>query len=333
MYIALGICLIFALLLALNVFASLAASVLWRVVSPIVKHFSAARRAQIIFALRFFPLLSAIVLVFAFLLPSYLLFEPHSSNEVVTFKLGLLALLSAAGIVAAFYRVFGTYRATRRLIVNWLADAEQIEIETVSIPVYRIEHKFPVIAVVGVFRPRIFIANQIFASLDADEIAAAIRHEHGHLAARDNLKRTILRVCRDLLVFPFGRRLDRVWADIAESAADEYAAQTGGNQTAVNLAAALVKIARIVPRGAKPAMPAGAFLIEEQTADVSLRVRQLLELTERRFSPAARRFLGAAIPFWIYLAGFAAIVFTLATNRDFLERVHFALENIVSILQ
>ena len=109
-----------------------------------------------------------------------------------------------------------------------------------------------------------FIASQIFDSLNEQELQAAIAHEYGHLVARDNFKRTLMRVCRDLLVFPFGRSLDNAWAENVESAADEYAAQTGGNLTAINLASALVKIARIVPNNSKPAMPSGTFLLTEQ---------------------------------------------------------------------
>ncbi len=54
------------------------------------------------------------------------------------------------------------------------------------------------IAVVGAFRPKMFIAEQIFLSLDKQELAAAVAHECGHLAARDNLKRLILKISQTL---------------------------------------------------------------------------------------------------------------------------------------
>ena len=47
------------------------------------------------------------------------------------------------------------------------------------------------VAVVGAFRPRLFIADHVFESLTAEELAATIAHEYGHLAAHDNFKRVV----------------------------------------------------------------------------------------------------------------------------------------------
>src|SRR5262245_64543688 len=56
----------------------------------------------------------------------------------------------------------------------------------------------------------LFRSDHLFQSLTSEEMAAAIAHECGHLAARDNLKRAALRACRDALaIFPCGARLDR----------------------------------------------------------------------------------------------------------------------------
>lgn len=333
MYFLLGISLMLALLLVLNLLVSTAANVLWRLIAPTANGWTARRRAQIIFALRIFPFVAALLFVVAFLLPAYFLFEPHSSEEIVGVKLALLAFVSVIGVGIAACRVFGTWWRTRRLVANWLAHAEPIHIADVKIPVYRISHPFPVIAVVGTFRPRMFVANQIFASLDGEEFRAAICHEFGHLAARDNFKRTLMRISRDLLVFPFGRSLDRAWSENIESAADEYAAQTGGKSAALNLASALLKIARIVPPNAKPAMPAGAFLIEAHTADVTWRVRYLLQLAETKIFPAKYRRFKLKNAFWLYTGGFLALVLLFATNYDILYKVHLTLEGVVRILQ
>lgn len=332
MYFLLGTSLMVALLLVLNLLISAAANVLWRVLSPIAESWTARRRAQTIFALRIFPFASALIFVAFILLPAYLLFEPHSSGETVSFKLGMIAIASTVGILAALYRVFGTWWKTRRLVSNWLENAETIEMTDVEIPTYRMEHSFPVIAIVGVFRPQMFIASQIFDSLNERELRAAIAHEYGHLAAHDNFKRTLMRVCRDLLVFPFGRSLDNAWAENVESSADEYAARTGGNLTALNLASALVKIARIVPNNSKPTMPSGAFLLTEQTDFVTWRVRRLLQLAEINFNSSAFNLFGLGILFWISIIGILASVTLLATNQDLLLRTHTFMENIVSFL-
>ncbi len=332
MYFLLGISLMIALLLILNLLISAAATFLWRILSPLAENWTAQRRAQTIFALRVFPFLSALIFVVVILIPAYLLFEPHSSGEIVSLKLGAIAFASTIGIIAAFYRVFGTWWKTRRLVSNWLKNAEKVEIADVDVPIYQMEHPFPVIAVVGVFRPQIFIASQVFESLDQQELQAAIAHEYGHLAARDNFKRTLMRVCQDLLVFPFGRSLDNAWSENVESAADEYAAHKGGNLTALNLASALVKIARIVPDGSKPAMPAGAFLLTEQTDFVTFRVRRLLQLAEMNFNSSAFNLFGLGIAFWTFSIGILACVGLLAANQNFLRQTHIFLESIVSFL-
>lgn len=333
MYFLLGTALIFALLLVLNVVASVFANVLWRAVAARSENWTAQKRARFIFSLRVAPFAAALIFILAFLLPAYLLFEPHSVSETVSFKLAFLSIFSGIGVGTAFYRVFRTWRATRRLVSDWMRNGTAIEVSGVSVPVYRIRHRFPVIAVVGVVRPRMFVAEQIFDCLTECEFQAAIAHEAGHLAARDNFKRTVLRVCRDLLVFPFGNSLDRAWSQNAETSADEYAAHSGGNAAALNLAAALIKIARLVPEGAKPTMPAGAFLVEAQTAEIAGRVQKLLQITERHktFTNVSKKHSRTAAS--LCLAAVLFSILLLAANRDFLREIHDRLEIIVAVLQ
>lgn len=328
MYYFLGASLLFALLLVLNVLISLAASVLWRVFDKPTQNFSAKERTQIIFALRVFPLIFTVIFVFAFLIPAYLLFEPPSENETVTLKLAIPALISIIGIIIAFYRVFGTWWRTRQLIKSWLKCSKPISVENVSIPVYRLEHQFPVIAVVGVFQPKLFIAEQIFSTLNEEELSAAIEHEGGHLATHDNFKRILLRVCRDLLVFPMGKKLERAWAENSESAADEYATQIHG-KSALSLAAALIKIAKIVPPNTTPTIPLGVFLVE-QNVDVTWRVHRLIEMAGVKKVKSAFNF---QIIYGVLLAITSLLTIALATNHNFLFQVHTVLEKFVAILQ
>lgn len=332
MYYLLGTALFFALALALNILVSLGASSFWRILDAPTRKWSGQRRARMIFALRVFPAGAAIIFIFAFLLPAYLLFEPPAPNETVTAKMAVPALISIIGIAVALYRIFGTFWRTRRLTKNWLTNSEPILIENLSLPVYRVRHPFPVIAVVGVFRPQMFIAAQVFDSLDADELVAAVAHECGHLATHDNFKRTLLRICRDLLVFPIGKALDRAWSENAESAADEFAARTN-QAAAVNLAAALVKIARLVPVGMIPAMPTGAFLVEARSGDITWRVQRLIKLTETsdnswKYSAASFRLICR-----FFMSITVLLLIMMATNHSFLRAVHDLLETVVKILQ
>ncbi len=322
-------------LLIFNTLASVLATLIWRAstAAGLVNKLTARQQSQRIFALRIFPSIAALIFIAAFLLPAYFLFEPDKSGETVSFKLILLASISSLGILSAVYRVFLTWQATRRLTQNWLRDAEPMTITGVSIPVYSIRHPFPVIAVVGAIRPQMFIARQIFGTLETAQIQAAIAHEQGHLISKDNLKRALMRFCRDLLLFQNGRRLERAWAEAAEVAADEYAARRGGSKTALNLASALIKIARIAPAGTSPAMPSGAFLIAENNCDISGRVRNLLQMTESNNFSSNPRPLRAGINFWIYASVIISLIFFLAMHQTVLLTIHEGLEIVVRLLK
>lgn len=332
-YFILGICLALAFFVTLNLLGSVLASVLWRIISKPVKDLSSRQQERIIFALRVFPIVAAAVFILAFVLPAYLLFEPHSPKEVVSFKLVLISTVALSGIGIASFHVLRTWLATRRLTASWLDHSELIAVENVNIPVHRIQHPFPVIAVVGMLRPRLFVASQIFDSLSADEFRAAIAHEYGHLQAHDNFKRAFLRVCRDMLIFPLGRELDRAWADNMESAADEFAAQVGGNSMALNLAETLLKIARIVPANASPAMPLGSFLIEARHDSLKHRVRRLVKLSDAKNAVPNSSLLRSKHSLWFPMSLFALAVGVLASNTELLFAVHIFYENVVAILQ
>ena len=335
MYFLLLITLALSVLMIFNTLASVLATLLWRAgaLNGLASQLTARQKSQRIFALRVFPTAAAFVFIWAFLLPAYFLFEPDKSGEVVSTKLLILASISVLGLASAIYKVLLTWLATRRLLKNWLHYAEPIAVPGISLPVYCIRHPFPVIAVVGAFRPQMFVAQQIFDSLSPAEIQAAIAHERGHLVSRDNLKRALMRFCRDLLLFHDGQQLERAWADSAEAAADEYAARKGGNKTALNLASALIKIARIVPAGTSPAMPAGAFLIAASTCDISERVRNLLQLTQAGKFGSNSFQLKSKINAWIWVSGLASIVFFLAAHRAVLFAIHEGLEIVVRLLK
>lgn len=280
MYELLGISLALAALLTVNAAASSVCAGGWRVLKPWMQNCSASTRAEFLFAFRVTPLLLSTLFVAAFLVPAYLMHEPYTTNEVVSGKLATLAFFSAVGVLLAASRAVRSWIATRRLLRAWLNAARPIKVSGVSIPSFELSHDFPVIAVVGTFHPRLFVASQVLTTLSPDELHSAIAHEAGHLKARDNLKRSLLRICGDaLLMIPCGRSLDRAWAETSESAADEYAARRS-SASAVNLAAALVKVARMVPKGSRrAAVPVAAFLVgNEEDQGIKARVRRLLEI-------------------------------------------------------
>src|SRR5215813_6061759 len=200
MYEFLGITLVLALLLAINATATLAAAGLGRVSRRLLRQCSAQTRAEILFVMRIGPPVIAIVAIAAFMITSYLIYEPHKTEEFVSWKLGALAALSAIGVGLAIWRGIRSWRATRSLTKEWLASSTPIKLDAIDVPTFVFRHPFPLIAVVGALRPRLFIADHVLESLSQEELAAAIAHEYGHLAAQDNFKRSVMRVSRAALL-------------------------------------------------------------------------------------------------------------------------------------
>jgi Zn-dependent protease with chaperone function len=185
---------------------------------------------------------------------------------------------------------------------------------------------------VGVLRPRLFIASQIFDELTPEELSAALAHERGHIEARDNLKRALLRAGEDaLLSAPFGRALTRTWRKDSEMAADEFAAsETPG--AALNLASAIVKISRMIPAGARPTLPAGAHLIGDDEDGLSRRVRHLLKLASAGIRARVRARRKPLLVWSFRLTLCAAFVFAV-TQTDVLAVTHAAIEQVVACLK
>lgn len=334
MFELLGLSLLLTALLTFNSVASLVIAGLWRVAGRTTNNWTAAARARLLFSLRMLPALLAILTVTLLLVPSYLAYEPRHTGENVSFKLALLALLSALGIAVSVCRGIATHRATRNLTSDWLRQGKPIRIPGIEIKSYQIQHAFPLIGIVGFVRPRLFIASQVLELLTPEEIAAAVAHENGHLKARDNLKRGLLQACRDaLLIIPSGRLLDKSWSDASEEAADENAARQG-NGVALDLASALVKIARIIPLGARPAMPAGVFLLgDEETKGIKSRVRRLIALATSERPTGSRPYLVTSLSVWGPVSLLLIAFVLAATNPYLLSRVHYLIEHAVFMLQ
>ena len=332
MYFLIGISLLFAFLFSVNILASLVATIVWRLIAKSAAGWNARTRVNVIFLLRVMPLAAAVVFILAFVLPAFLLFEPAATSETVGLKLTLIALVSAFGIAAAFGRIFASWWRTKRLIGEWMRLSEPVAVEGMEIPAFRLRHPFPIIAVVGVIRPQMFVAEQILSELDEAELAAAIAHECGHISTHDNLKRMVMRICGDLLVFPLGKTLDRVWSDAAESAADEYAARRGGRGSALDLASALIKVGRITPREKAWAMRVGAFLLEAADGSLAVRVDRLLQIADETeaVTDAADRKSGTM---WLIPMLASLALFPFALNSDLLSAVHSFSEALLAALQ
>jgi Zn-dependent protease with chaperone function len=274
------------------------------------------------------PFAISLALVLAFILPAFILFEPLESDETIGLKLSLVVGLACFGIATAMYRTFGSWWQTRRLISEWTENSSPISLSSIAMPVYKLQHPFPVFAVVGIVKPRLFVAEQVLNTLDDSEIEAVLRHEFGHIAASDNLKRLAMKISGDILVLPIGRSIEKNWAETSERAADDYAVEHGSTSTAIDLASALIKIARLFPNKPLPPMPAMSYVVRADES-LTIRIRHLMNLADRQNNAKKDRvhFLIPALLVAI------ATVATLATNSRILESVHDFSETVLATLR
>jgi beta-lactamase regulating signal transducer with metallopeptidase domain len=329
-YFLLVISLSFAVFFVSNAVLSLFSFAFLRLVLVFAENMQPKRRAEIIFSSRLFPPVASVILVLFVLLPAYFLHEPYSTKEPIGLTLAALALISIGSLSFAFYRALRSWMATRKLQANWLSQAEKVEIKTTGVTVFRIQNKFPILAVVGTFKPRIFIAEQVFETLSEAEIEAAIAHEKGHLAAQDNLKRALLRFCSNLLFVPYNRKIDQIWAETAEIVADEYAAETVGKIGAVDLASTIIKVSRLITPGAKPGLPAGIFLVEKNCGNISSRVRRLIQPERRHKDSFLSKF---DLNFSFILAFISILLGVWVFEFELYRNVHIVLEIFVRTLR
>ena len=156
--------------------------------------------------------------------------------------------------------------ATRRVRRTWLRDGRPLALDGAPAPAVSVAHPFPVVCVMGVLRPRIFVAETVLRALSPAELRALLAHERAHLTAGDNLRRLLLRACAPLPWPALARRLEGRWQDASEGAADVRA------DAGLDLASALVATARLTPPGARLELGAAAF---HTGGAVARRVRRL----------------------------------------------------------
>ena len=234
--------------------------------------------ADLLFALRVIPLAASVALTFIFVVPSFQIFEPRSIDEGMgstPLALGLCALVL---IACGCYRVITAQTKTSRVVARWLEGADPMDADSQTVT-FRARREAPPLTLVGVRRPRVLVSESTVALLSREELQIALKHEIAHMQSHDNLKKLIFRLCP----FPGMAALETAWGQAAELAADDAAVSTQGD--AVDLAAALVKLSRLVPVTAAPVCTVGFV-----SGSLRNRVARLLEWN----SASA----GAQVRFW-----------------------------------
>ena len=232
----------------------------------------ASTTSRRLFRLRMAPAAAAAVLAWVGIPIAFALWEPDGEFERVGPVALALALAGAGLIVSSLWRLTMAVRATRRIHQSLVA-ATRAPLPAPLLPAFIIDSRFPIVALVGLFGSRLFVARSVVDACDAGELSAVVAHEQAHAGTRDNLKRLLMAGAPDALAWlPVSGALMRRWAAIAELAADETAVRHHADR--LHLASALVKVARLAttPPGA---LPASTLYRGEPIAE---RVQRLLEV-------------------------------------------------------
>jgi hypothetical protein len=272
--------------------ASVVVALMWRKPDPPPRFAlrraggAAAERAGRLWRMRLLPAAVAIATcVFAVI--ALWRFESRHDDEYVGWIVRMSASVGALFLMAIVARIVRMHLDTRRLLSAWLTNATRFECPEVpglprlTVPAYRIETHFPVVAVVGVLRPILVVDATVLDACSPEELSAILAHEHGHLHRWDNLRRAVFAASPDLLAWTsIGPALRDAWREATEEAADDVAASTS-EDAGVHLADALIHVARIA-KGTDSAatstfratqLPASALYRGES---IERRVRRLL---------------------------------------------------------
>jgi Zn-dependent protease with chaperone function len=266
-------CLCFASFFVLNAAAGLFVRISSKSAIRFAQAKSSGTAAQLLLALRLLPFALAVLFVIGLCVPSYLWLEPAASSE----RVGLLCV--AFGFLGAAICFTSIARTVRSLVASLRHNrlcrlaGQETRLPGNSSPIVLVEDEAPLLALSGLLRPRLLISRGVLRVLSAEELDAALAHEHAHRTSRDNVKRLLLLLAPD--VFPFVRlfrMLECSWSKFAEWAADDQAAG-GDSRRALLLAAALVHVARM---GSAPPLPLLSTSLLAGDHDLAARVDRLL---------------------------------------------------------
>ncbi len=306
----------FATFALVNAAASAVIALAFRRADARLDRYSAASRSNVLFRLRVAPAVLASVLSFGIALPIFVAFEPFDTDEPISRTLVTIAGVGLVLLLHGAWRAVSAWRVTTRVSREWQRSGRRVAIDGAdpSLPVFAVDAAFPTVAVVGMRRPVLFIAERVLAECSQDEVHAMFAHESAHVRSRDNLKRLVMRACPDLL--SRSGRLVRAWMSATEEAADASAAGSRPG-SALDLADALIHVARLAP----PAMPelVSSFY---PGGDIERRVRLLVD-------PAPAPDVPLAFSRWLAVS----VAIVLITSTVLLAPVlHELMETIVRIV-
>lgn len=300
----------------LDLFLSALVAIVWRTRAVAPVDLPPQVRARRLLRLRFVPSAGAAVITLAIISPAFAIHEPAGQDETMGPVLALLALAALAQIGVSVFAAARSAYLTARLERTWLRSASKLEAG--GMPAFVIDTPSPIVALVGVFSPRLMAARTVVEACSPSELASIIGHEQGHLQSGDNFKRWLMAALPDALRWtPIHDEIVSAWHLAAEDTADDAA--TGGDATArAELAALLLKVIRLAPRPLWDVAVVSPFV---ESDGLDRRVRRLLR--PELEPPVALSLVPLVAALSIVIAGIAAMALPDAREAIFqsLERL------------
>lgn len=260
------------------------------------------RRASAILFARFAPVGVAAVLTAFIFLPAWWRHEPSDTGEIVSGPLLAMALAALLPILQGFHRALRMFMKTRDRLLFWRRRGRNAPMFQAPFDVVEVKSEDLALCVGGYLWPTIYASTDVLKALEPEEFSAALAHEVSHATARDPLRLLWMGSCPDFLqLFRLDDAWRRAFSIACEFAADAVASR-GKREVALDLASALLKVARL---GTYRSLPADAMMdmavssAFSSRADLEARVQALANplATEGviRFSPRTWVFVWAVL--------------------------------------
>ena len=265
----------FAAFALLDIALSALVALVWRTRAVAPANLPPFVRARRLLYLRFIPGIGAALISLAIVTPAFAIYEPHVHDETMGPALSLLALLAILQISMSIFIAARSAFLTARIERDWLRSSSPLDAALAGgLPAFVIDVPSPILALVGVFSPKLMAARSIVSACSPAELASIVGHERGHLQAGDNVKRWLMASLPDVLRWTrIHGEILAAWHHAAEDTADD--ATTGGDPVArAELAALLLKVVRLAPRPIWDSAIVSPFV---EADGLDRRVRRLLQ--------------------------------------------------------
>ena len=241
-------------------------------------------------AVRLLPVAGGLLFAATVVLPAFFGYEPHRDREAAG---PLLLILAGFALLTLGHGVWRGWRAwtAARSLLQACGPPRRCMVEN-GCSVQVVDTAKPIIGVIGGWRPQVVTAECVISACSQDEFRQVVAHEAAHVFARDNLKLLLLLACPDALAWTaLGAAVSERWRTEAEFDADQRA--TGNDpQNRVELASALIKVARLVDTDHRARH---ALTMPVAADDVEGRVRQLLAPAHAASATISKALLSLAL--------------------------------------